>query len=101
MSVFTTPRRKFPAASPALEAWRKRNPLARWMVRQGGLSGRGPGGKKVVPELAKKLGCSRQQIYNWIQGYSIPPLSRVAAITKATGITAQQWLAWLAKLPEE
>lgn len=80
------------AIPPDVAAWRNRHPLKRWIDRQ-------RFGHAPMLGAAEALGVRRQQVFNWLTGFSVPSLANFSSITKATSITSAQWLGWLSKAP--
>lgn len=68
----------------ATDAWRQKSPLRRWVEAQG----------KEMKDIAQKLGVTRQQLYNYLTGYSIPDLERAVTISEMTGIELREWVRW-------
>ncbi len=76
------------------EEWVASNPLALWFSRTMGASG----DKRA---LAKALGVSKQTVWNWLTGRSLPRSVAFDPIKNVTGVTKTQWLDWWRVRPRE
>lgn len=82
---------------PAVTAWLTRHPLARWLAKQQrDLPTRGLRFRKLVTVT----GVNRQTVYHWLNGLAFPPPSRLVAIRKVTGVSADDWARWFEARPQ-
>lgn len=83
-----------PKVSPAILAWRAKNPLHKWLAAE-----RKKADGETIITLANRLNAARQTIYTWLYGDNLPLHAKFVAMKRLCGVDFYAWMAWLEKRP--
>lgn len=80
--------------TPEIASWRRANPIRKWLDAQPR-----PRGARLAL-LRKGLGVTRQAVYRWMHGISLPGTKRLVAIAKITNCSLPAYLRWWDEMPQ-
>jgi hypothetical protein len=78
-------RAPFAPVTPAVEEWRRTNPLRQWLDRQ-------PYGTPI--RLARELGVNSKTIYVWTAGKSLPPADVLLKLCDKIHVGFRDYIRW-------
>ncbi len=81
-------------ASAKVEAWRRANPIRRWLDAAGPLAMRAR-----HKQLRDTFGMVRQAVYGWMHGLCEPADEKWPLLTRMTGVTRAEWDKWFNRKP--
>ncbi len=87
--------RKKVEPTPAIVAWRKANPIRKWIDAKPK-----PRGARIA-YLVKELGVVRYAVYRWMHGVNLPDTARFSAILAIVRCSAATYMKWWNSMPQE
>jgi hypothetical protein len=90
----TVDSRKKVEATPAVQAWRKANPIRKWIDAKPK-----PRGARIG-YLVEHLGVVRYAVYRWMHGVNLPDTARFSAILAIIRCSSATYMKWWNQMPQ-